>query len=302
MTTTPSPAARLDLARLALDGLSVGDALGEQFFVHEALVGHLIETRAIPKTPWRYTDDTEMALGIVEVLERRGVIDQDELAAVFARRYQANPMRGYGGGAHTLLRALNEGARWQDASPALFEGQGSFGNGGAMRAAPIGAYFFDDTAAVIAQARASAEVTHAHPDGQAGAIAIALAAAFVARHRGAIRDETGKELLQFVLEHTPNSATRDGVERALSMLDDASLEHAARTLGSGYRVSSEDTVPFCLLCAGRFLKSYEDAFWATVSGLGDRDTTCAIVGGIVALSTGREGIPRDWLGAREALV
>jgi ADP-ribosylglycohydrolase len=35
--------------------------------------------------------------------------------------------------------------------------------------------------------------------------------------------------------------------------------------------------------------------------LGDRDTTCAIVGGIVALSAGRESIPPAWLAARESL-
>lgn len=41
--------------------------------------------------------------------------------------------------------------------------------------------------------------------------------------------------------------------------------------------------------------------WTTVSGLGDRDTTCAIVGGILALRSGAGPIPRDWLAAREPL-
>jgi ADP-ribosylglycohydrolase len=299
--TLSDPSPRLALARLALDGLSLGDALGERFFVHEMQVGRLIEQRAIPQAPWFYTDDTAMALSIVEVLERHGSIDQDALALAFARRYQDEPRRGYGGGAHTLLRAICEGARWQDAAPALFSGQGSFGNGGAMRAAPLGAYFFDDPEAVVVQARASAEVTHAHPDGQAGAIAVALAASFAARHRGAGGLDAGEEMLRFVLERTPPSATRDGIEQALGMFRTASLRHAAVTLGTGYRVSSSDTVPFCLLCAGRHLDSFPEAFWATVSGLGDRDTTCAIVGGIVALSVGPEGIPPGWLASREAL-
>jgi len=39
----------------------------------------------------------------------------------------------------------------------------------------------------------------------------------------------------------------------------------------------------------------------TISGGGDCDTNAAIVGGIVALSVGREGIPNDWLKAREPL-
>jgi ADP-ribosylglycohydrolase len=73
------------------------------------------------------------------------------------------------------------------------------------------------------------------------------------------------------------------------------------TLGTGTKVTSADTVPFALWCAARHLDDYEEALWTTVSGLGDRDTTCAIVGGIVALSAGRGSIPATWLAAREPL-
>lgn len=62
-----------------------------------------------------------------------------------------------------------------------------------------------------------------------------------------------------------------------------------------------DTVPFALWCAARHLGSYEDALWTTVSGGGDRDTTCAIVGGIVAMSTSTKSIPTKLLNAREPL-
>ena len=59
--------------------------------------------------------------------------------------------------------------------------------------------------------------------------------------------------------------------------------------------------PFALWCAAQHLDSYEEALWLTASGLGDIDTTCAMVGGIVALSTGTECIPRAWRAAREPL-
>ena len=72
-------------------------------------------------------------------------------------------------------------------------------------------------------------------------------------------------------------------------------------LGNGRKVISSDTVPFSLWCAARHLGDFVEAMWTTVSGLGDRDTTCAIVGGIVALAAGRSSIPEDWLRAREAL-
>src|SRR5882724_1513923 len=95
----PDHAARMERVRLSLDGLSVGDAFGQRFF-YPPSVESLIAERALPKPPWPYTDDTEMALAIVEILHRRGRIDQDELAGTFARRYRANPRRGYGGTAH----------------------------------------------------------------------------------------------------------------------------------------------------------------------------------------------------------
>ena len=110
-TLPPDHAARLDRARLALDGLSVGDALGETCFRPENWDALLDDPRATARGPWPYTDDTAMALGIFEVLDRHGRIDQDDLAATFARRFDAQPHRGYGGGAVRLLAAIRDGAR-----------------------------------------------------------------------------------------------------------------------------------------------------------------------------------------------
>lgn len=69
-------------------------------------------------------------------------------------------------------------------------------------------------------------------------------------------------------------------------------------LGTGGRVIAEDTVPFTLWCATQHLDDYEAALWRTVRGFGDRDTTCAIVGGIIGA---RAPIPEAWLAAREPL-
>src|SRR5215831_2896314 len=96
MTRPDDHRVRIARARDALEGLSVGDAFGERFFTHPHLVDQLIAVRAVPAPPWRYTDDTEMALGIVDVLEAAGRVNQDLLAVTFARRYVANRHRGYG--------------------------------------------------------------------------------------------------------------------------------------------------------------------------------------------------------------
>jgi ADP-ribosylglycohydrolase len=296
----PDHDARMERALLALDGLSVGDAFGERFFTPQAR--QRIAARILPTAPWGTTDDTEMALAIVEVLGRKGQIDRAELAQVFALRWMRDSGRGYGAGAHRILEAIAHGTPWQAAAGAAFGGTGSLGNGGAMRAAPVGAYFASDLEAMVREARASAEPTHAHPEGQAGAIAVAAAAAFAWRRRNLPgRDQTGADLLGFALAHTPEGETRAGIAAARALPPETDVQQAAHILGSGERVTSQDTVPFALWCAAHRIDDFPSALWDTVAGLGDRDTTCAIVGGIVALATGREGIPRDWLAAREPL-
>jgi len=92
---------------------------------------------------------------------------------------------------------------------------------------------------------------------------------------------------------------RDGIQRALELPTHTSVEGAAAILGNGSNVTAQDTVPFVLWVAAHHLHDYEQALWATVSGLGDRDTTCAIVGGIVVMCAGLESIPSQWLESRE---
>jgi ADP-ribosylglycohydrolase len=290
--------ARLDRARVALEGLSVGDAFGERFFVHPDVVGGLIAERALPAPPWAYTDDTEMALSLVSVLRRHGTVNQDALAHSFAER--ADFGRGYGPGAIRLLRQLKGGADWRSAATELFSGQGSYGNGAAMRVAPLGAFFADDLNRVVEEARRSAEVTHAHPEGIAGAIAVAVAAAWAWRigHGGA---PSAFSLCNMVLPYVPESEVRSRIERAAALSPGIPAHWAVGTLGNGVNIAAQDTVGYCLWCAASYLTDYEAALWHTASGLGDIDTTCAIVGGIVASRVGLDGLPAEWRQSREPL-
>lgn len=291
----------LQRARLALDGLSVGDAFGQCFFGAPELVQPRIEQRSVPQPPWFWTDDTAMALSVFEELEERQFVDRDSLARRFAERYRRDDRRGYGGTAHEILGAIAHGGDWREIAQGAFDGRGSMGNGSAMRVAPIGAFFADDLVAVVEQARASAEPTHAHPDGHAGAIAVAVAAAIAWQMGRGAMPRSGVALLRAVRAHVPAGPTASGIERALDVPFTADAATASAELGSGSRVLCADTVPFSLWCAARHLDNFEDALWTTVSGLGDRDTTCAIVGGIVALGAAPPAIPRSFLESREPL-
>jgi ADP-ribosylglycohydrolase len=290
----------IERADLALEGLSIGDAFGQMFFGKEDVMLSMIEAKALPAPPWYLTDDSIMAIGVMETLREKGEIDQDYLADRFAKNYKRNARRGYGGTAHLILRSIHQGEDWRVVAPSVFDGMGSFGNGGAMRVAPLGAYFADDLVRLQAQALLSAEVTHSHVDGQAGTIAIAAAASWAWNHRDVAAPD-GKALLQFVLELLPDCATKAGIQKATELPFEYSVETVASIVGNGTMISSQDTVPLALWCAARHLTDFEAAMWATVSALGDRDTTCAIVGGIVALKVGYAGLPPDWRSARESL-
>lgn len=104
-----------------------------------------------------------------------------------------------------------------------------------------------------------------------------------------------------MLPWIPESEVGRRVRLARGLASDSSVQSAVSALGNGRRVSAQDTVPFALWCAAGHLDSYEEALWLTVSGLGDSDTTCAIVGGIVVMYTGVSGIPEEWLKTREPL-
>lgn len=272
----------------SLAGLSVGDAFGDQFFLH---ANRHLTAADLPPPPWEWSDDTEMACSVVTYLHSQGRIDQDALATSFATHMDIG--RRYGAGALELLERIRDGHPWRVASVESFGGNGSFGNGAAMRVAPLGAYFTGDPTRAAAEAALQAEITHAHVEGIAGAVAVAVAAALAAT-------STADLLLEAALDHAAGTYVRRGLQRARN-LKKATPEQAAQALGNGSRITAQDTVPFALWAATRHLDDYPAGIRACITVGGDMDTTAAIVGGIIAARTGNDGIPPEWLDAREPL-
>lgn len=288
---------RIKYAKCALDGTALGDCFGQSFFIPDKTAGQRIKNREILNEPWHFTDDTVMAIGIYRILETYGEINQEELARVFAENYALDWHRGYGGTAHSILRSIGEGKNWREAASGAFDGMGSMGNGGAMRAAPIGAYFADDLDKVLYHARASAEVTHAHIEGIAGAMAAAAASALLLNKKLGCYFGEGEAFLRDIAELLPESDTKYKILSAVSVKKESSVEFAVSVLGNGSMLTAQDTVPFCLWCAAYFYTSLEEALWMAVSALGDRDTICAIVGGMVSLFS--DEVPKQWLNCME---
>jgi len=205
---------RLERAHCAVEGLSTGDAFGKCFFsIHSDVVPEVIATRTVPVPPWPYTDDTLMALSILSILRQYGRINQEQLARSFAARY--DPGRGYGPSMNQALRRIRDGEQWHAVVQGQFGGQGSFGNGAAMRVAPVGADFADDIDLAVEQARLSAEVTHTHPEGIAGAIAVAVATAWAWRCRGSNPTPTKHEFIDHILPTSMGRSSRLSISSAM---------------------------------------------------------------------------------------
>ncbi|MFC7308159.1 ADP-ribosylglycohydrolase family protein [Streptomyces monticola] len=297
--------AALNTAKDSLKGLAVGDAFGEQWSAlssgrDTSLEGPLRNRKTPPAAAWPWTDDTAMALSVGQILERHGEVRPTELARAFGESFAADDGRGYGLGMHELLpRLKTDPDGWARYVTDLFDGQGSLGNGAAMRIAPLGAYFYDDVDRAVEQAALAARVTHAHPEGVAGAVAVAVAASLCAR-----KDQQplpADAFIRQVMAHTPQGAVHDGLGQAAALPASTTSTEAARVLGNGSRVRADDTVPYAVWCAAQNSDDLTQALWETAQGLGDVDTTCAIAGGIVAARTGVERVSSEWLRRSEPL-
>lgn len=290
---------RIQLAKKSLKGISIGDAFGESFFGERKLMLNCIGKKIIPETSWEFTDDTVMAISVFEQLERYGKIDQDDLAQQFSINHNKDVNRGYGATARRILREIGEGGDWKEISQSAFEGMGSMGNGASMRVGPIGGFYFDNFSKVKNLATLSAQITHSNIEGITGAIAVAIATALATKiHLEKIKISPN-EFIKTIINELPDSDTTSKIKKSLSVSYNYNIETVRNILGDGTKIMVQDTVPFSIWCAAHNLKNFDEALWKAVSILGDRDTICAIVGGITIMSCDENSIPNDWQKAVE---
>ncbi len=284
---------KLLLASKSLTGISIGDAFGECFFAEESFVKNHIQQRIIPEGDPDFTDDTIMAIAVFRSLEKYGEIDQDFLAEEFTKNYHLDINRGYGPSMHRYFREVKSGDYWKEVSYAKFEGQGSMGNGGAMRAAVIGAFFYDDLNRLKENAERSCEVTHANREAMEGTKAIALAAAFAVREKLGMEMFDKQDFIRNIQHELMDSDMKSKLNKCLYLDGNPSMELLMKTLGNGTGMTAQDTVPLVIWMLSRYRYDIEECLWNTVSALGDRDTTCAMAGGVCILYCNENTIP-DW--------
>lgn len=271
-------------------GSALGDAIGELAFrcPEVGLLRKLIEQAE----ELVYTDDTAMAIGLAESLLEKRRIDQSHLGETFARNFFREPWRGYASGPPAIFtRVRSQGISYVEAARALFGGSGSFGNGAAMRIAPVG-LFFHRSDNLYEEACASAEVTHAHPVGKDGAavLATAIAMALVLDPKKPFPVEY---FVSSLMDRSKTSAIRKKIELVRTLLlQKVSPRVAAARLGQS--VAVDESMPFALFAFLRFPESFEACLLCAISNGGDRDTLGAMAGALSGAFLGIEAIPSSW--------
>lgn len=273
-------------------GLAVGDALGAHFEGRspEGIAQKYRRPQDLIDRPpygelW-YTDDTQMMIGVCETLIAHGEIDQDELARRFAENFEPN--RGYGRSAQLVLEAMRVGDDHCLLAETLLPG-GSFGNGAAMRVAPIGLAFRDDLAKLWEQARLSSLPTHLHPLGIEGAQLLALAVALACKATTLDRRAFFEQLESF--------ATWTEYAGPLSRAKQIQDRRDLALFGNG--VAAADSV---VTAIASFALTPDD-YGATIGNVillgGDTDTMAAMAGAISGAYLGIEAIPAHLIGLLE---
>jgi len=271
-------------------GSALGDAIGELAFWRWSEAR--LRSKIARSDVLVYTDDTAMAIGLTESITQVGRLDQQHVGDVFRANYRREPWRGYAMGPPTVFSLVERrGMSYSEAARSLFGGQGSFGNGAAMRIAPVG-LFFHDSPDLYEQARASASVTHAHPVGVDGAAVLAWAVAQAVKlhpQESFPLEPFSQGLVDFA--RTPEIRGKMVLIRTL-LAEDIPPRDAARRLGRG--VAVHKSLPFAIYSFLRHPKSFEACLFCAVLNGGDRDTLGAMACVVSGAYLGVEAIPQGW--------
>jgi poly(ADP-ribose) glycohydrolase ARH3 len=239
-----------------------------------------------------YTDDTAMAICLAQSIAAVGGIDQQRLGDTFRAGFWREPWRGYAAGPPTVFTWVEQhGMSYAEAARMLYGGQGSFGNGAAMRIAPLG-LFFHDAPDLYEKASLSAAVTHAHAIGVDGAAVQARAVAqAVALDPAEPFSPDG--FLQTLLDTARRPEMEEKLVTVRRLIQEAvPAQRAAMVLGQD--VAVQRSLPFAIFSFVRHPLSFQDCLFCAVLNGGDADTlgamTCAISGAYL----GVEAIPKAW--------
>ncbi len=331
-----------DRACGCLFGLAIGDAMGapiegmtaEDIRKRYGEVDNFFEMQVRPSKDlpspqsWyrlkaTYTDDTQMALAVMDSLVESGGFDPDHMAGQFARlsgdrdRGLAWVFRGSGRSTRAALEQLRGGTNWRAS------GMPSAGDGAAMRVAPVGLFFRDDQEALVEASIQQAMITHRDPWAMASAAAISCGVAALVRDRGKgdldagafltrlVRDVHRAELQIATELSAGGTASPDHamstilgeIRERIALPEAEVLSHiAARAAPLTERAITHGTESFCLAAVPssiyffvRNAASFEQVIIRAINAGKDTDTVGAMAGALAGAHHGYKAVPLEWI-------
>lgn len=217
--------------------------------------------------PGEVSDDTQASIIVAESLINNNGFNPDDLAARYVDWIESGLAKGCGKTTVLAIKRLLGGTHWSESGVL-----GSYGNGTAMRAAPFGIYFRDDFATLVKAVKIDSAITHVSPDAEAGALAIALASAYVANF-------DTEDMLERIVEFLPDSDVKNQLIALQSLINAEHIKPLSALKFLGTKAKVQETVPAALYC---FLKmnSFHDGIEIAIRAGGDTDTTASIVGAL----------------------
>ena len=284
-----------DRFRGVLVGTAVGDALGAPVEGHLHVPRDYLESLVDDPPNLTYTDDTVMTVGVAESLVACGRFEGAHMAQTFADRYDREPWRGYGAGPPQVFARLARGIAWDEAARSLFGGEGSYGNGAAMRVAPVALYAYPSQHKAAEIAHHTALITHTHPEGIDGAVMQAVAVTALLRQTST---DDPSEITSVLLSHARTSVFRNKLMFIDRHIGDRPLDEIADVLGTG--IAAHTSVPTALACFLAHPDDFADAVTAAISLGGDTDTIAAMTGALAGAYHGYSAIPEPWRAVEDA--
>jgi ADP-ribosylglycohydrolase len=245
----------------------------------------------------QYSDDSQLARELMQSFAARGRFDPEDYARRIAAIFSEGRIVGRGRSTQEAAERLARGIPWDEAGTP----PPSAGNGSAMRAGPIGLFYFDDPEGMVRAAHDQGRITHRDPRCSAGAVAIAGAVALALRGE---QIDTSRFLTRLTgWAGQMDESVAYAIERLAGWVDLPAKEAAPLIASVGrtpdYVDGWQGISPFVtssvLWSLYSFLRSPED-YWETVCTAiavgGDVDTTAAMAGAISGAYLGLQAIPR----------
>lgn len=244
----------------------------------------------------RYTDDSQMAFDLGHHLVKHGRIVHQDLALEFANSYRWS--RGYGPSTVAVLRQIKRGKPWRDAATHRFK-DGSFGNGAAMRIAPLAIFLHQRVGPeqIPQWAAESAEVTHPNQKAIDGAIAVVLCLI------GALDGLAPKANIETILPAIRSPEFRAKLGQVYDWIasdSGPSAKEAKKVIGAG--TAAVESVPVALYIGLKGARGpLSSILDSSTGGGGDTDTIGAMAGAIWGAHNGLNAIPKEYVERTEGI-